>query len=100
MIEGDAVYVNLLPKCEPQLGKRGLYALGGDKDAVVANMASLWILNLSDGAHSLLDIAERANIPFTSIQRAARLLLDQGLLAVSKSSKADARGSTKRRRSE
>ena len=35
--------------------------VGGDKDAAAANMAMLWILNLSDGMHSLLDIAERAN---------------------------------------
>ena len=50
VIENDAVYCNTMPKCEPQLGKRGLYgAIGGDKDAAAANMAMLWILNLSDG---------------------------------------------------
>ena len=50
VIEGNAIYLNTLPKCEPQLGKRGLYgAIGGDKDAAAANMAMLWILNLSDG---------------------------------------------------
>ena len=27
-------------------------------------MAMLWILNLSDESHSLLDIAERADLPF------------------------------------
>ena len=60
VIENNAIYINTLPKCEPQLGKRGLYgAIGGDKDAAAANMAMLWILNLSDGQHSLLDIAER-----------------------------------------
>jgi aminopeptidase-like protein len=80
-IENDAVYLNTLPKCEPQLGKRGLYgAIGGDKDAAAANMAMLWILNLSDGTHSLLDIAERADLPFAVIQRTAKLLWDHGLL--------------------
>ena len=81
VIENDTVFLNTMPKCEPQLGKRGLYgAVGGDKDAAAANMAMLWILNQSDGAHSLLDIAERANLPFAVIQRTAQLLRDHGLL--------------------
>ena len=70
-----------MPKCEPQLGKRGLYgAIGGDKDAVASNMAMLWILNLSDGTHSLLDIAERADLPFAMVHNAALLLREHGLL--------------------
>jgi len=82
VIENDTVYVNLMPKCEPQLGRRGLYnAVGGDKDAAAANMAMLWILNLSDGAHSLLDIAERADLPFEVIRRTAEQLEQHGLLS-------------------
>jgi aminopeptidase-like protein len=81
VIENEAVYRNRLPKCEPQLGKRGLYgAIGGDKDSAAANLAMLWILNLSDGTHSLLDIAERANLPFAVVQRTAQLLRERGLL--------------------
>jgi aminopeptidase-like protein len=80
-IENGAVYRNTLPKCEPQLGRRGLYgAIGGDKDSAAANMAMLWILNLSDGTHSLLDIAERADLPFAVVQRTAQLLRERGLL--------------------
>ena len=80
-IEGNHVYRNTAPKCEPQLGKRGLYgAIGGDKDAAAANMAMLWVLNLSDGSHSLLDIAERADLPFPIVQRTAELLKAHGLL--------------------
>ena len=82
VIENDTIYVNLMPKCEPQLGRRGLYnAVGGDKDAAAANMALLWILNLSDGAHSLLDIAERADLPFEVIRRTAEQLEQHGLLS-------------------
>jgi len=82
VIENDTIYVNLMPKCEPQLGRRGLYnAVGGDKDAAAANMAMLWILNLSDGAHSLLDIAERADLPFEVIRRTAEQLEQHGLLS-------------------
>jgi aminopeptidase-like protein len=69
------------PRCEPQLGRRGLYsALGGDKDGPAKSMALLWILNLADGRHSLLDIAERAQLPFGVVADAARLLQESGLL--------------------
>jgi aminopeptidase-like protein len=82
VVENDAVYCSTMPKCEPQLGRRGLYGMvGGDKNAAAANMAMLWILNLSDGMHSLLDIAERANLPFAVIRRTAQLLQHNGLLA-------------------
>lgn len=80
-IEGNDIFLNTHPRGEPQLGRRGLYrAIGGDKDAVAANMAMLWILNQSDGTNSLLDIAERAKLPFSVIQRTARRLSDHGLL--------------------
>jgi aminopeptidase-like protein len=46
----------------------------------VNETALLWVLNLSDGRHSLLDIAERSGLPFASIRRAATLLQDRGLL--------------------
>lgn len=82
IIENDVVYRNLQPKCEPQLGRRGLYgAIGGDKNAAAANMAMLWILNLSDGQHSLLDIAERADLPFGVVRKTAHVLRDHDLLA-------------------
>jgi aminopeptidase-like protein len=80
-IEANGTYRNTSPKGEPQLGKRGLYgAIGGDKDSAAANMAMLWILNQSDGTNSLLDIAERAKLPFAVVQRTAKLLGDHGLL--------------------
>jgi aminopeptidase-like protein len=83
VVENDAVYCNTMPKCEPQLGRRGLYGtVGGSKDAAAANMAMLWILNLSDGMHSLLDIAERANLPFAMMRKMARLLEQHGLLTI------------------
>jgi aminopeptidase-like protein len=82
VIENDAIYINNIPRCEPQLGKRGLYhSTGGNKDDAAKNMAMLWVLNLSDGTHSLLDIAERADMPFAVICRAAQLLREHGLLS-------------------
>ncbi|HWB46967.1 MAG TPA: DUF4910 domain-containing protein, partial [Hyphomicrobiaceae bacterium] len=81
VLENNAKYRNTNPKCEPQLGRRGVYAgMGGDKDAAAKNMAILWVLNLSDGTHALLDIAERAGLPFAAIHGAARRLLQHGLL--------------------
>ncbi len=76
--EGNATYVNLNPKGEPQLGKRGLYrAVGGGS---FAEGALLWVLNLSDGRHDLQAIAERSGLPFSEIRAAADQLLDAGLL--------------------
>jgi aminopeptidase-like protein len=83
IIENNQTYLNTAPKCEPQLGRRGLYdAIGGAPEAPTRRMAMLWTLNLSDGAHSLLDIAERAELPFAAIHTSARLLQEHGLLAV------------------
>ncbi|MGH3864461.1 DUF4910 domain-containing protein [Actinokineospora sp.] len=81
VLEGDRNYVNLSPFGEPQLGKRGLYdALGGWTDTKQAQLAMLWVLNLSDGGHSLLDIAERSGLPFTAVVAASDALLGADLL--------------------
>ena len=81
VLEGNGSYLNLNPKCEPQLGRRGLYnAVGADSHQKLDQMALLWVLNLSDGAHSLLDVSEAANLPFREIKRAADALERCGLL--------------------
>ena len=81
VLESNRVYVNTSPYCEPQLGKRGLYrTIGGNVTGRSAEMALLWVLNLSDGAHTLLQIAERAGLPFSTIKLAADALEGQGLL--------------------
>jgi aminopeptidase-like protein len=81
ILENNCFYVNQNPKCEPQLGKRGLYqAIGGESHERVNEMAMLWVLNLSDGAHSLLDIAEKADLPFVTIKNAADALSAHRLL--------------------
>ncbi len=81
VIEGNRTYASLNPKGEPQLGKRGLYrAIGGEADEPIDELAMLWVLNLSDGDHSLLDIAERSGCGFPVIQRVADALAQHGLL--------------------
>jgi aminopeptidase-like protein len=81
VLENNRSYRNLSPYCEPQLGKRNLYrSIGGESIGTEIN-ARLWVLNLSDGENTLLDIAERSGLPFTTIYNAADLLCESGLLA-------------------
>ncbi len=81
ILEKDTHYINTNPKCEPQLGKRGLYsAMGGENDRVERQMAMLWVLNQADGSNSLLDIATRSKQPFALIQEVASLLEAHELL--------------------
>ncbi|MCE9544625.1 MAG: DUF4910 domain-containing protein [Planctomycetia bacterium] len=81
VLEGNGAFVNQKPKCEPQLGRRGLYsAIGGGQEKRNTELALLWVLNQSDGQHTLLDIAERSGLAFKDIRRAADLLLSHQLL--------------------
>ena len=82
VLEANRRYVNLSPKGEPQLGRRGLYgSIGGRSDAEERQMAMLWVLNQSDGAHSLLEVAERSGLPFTLLAEVAATLEEAGLLS-------------------
>jgi aminopeptidase-like protein len=81
VLEGNRRYQNLSPFCEPQLGKRNLYRSSGGEAIGTEINARLWVLNFSDGQHSLLDIAERSGLPFSTICDAAELLLQSKLLA-------------------
>jgi aminopeptidase-like protein len=80
VLENNLTYLNQNPKCEPQLGKRGLYRTIGGAEGEVDELALLWVLNLSDGNHNLLDVAVRSGYPFESIKRAADLLCEHALL--------------------
>lgn len=87
MIEQDRVWRNLSPHGEPQLGRRGLYGkIGGLPSGPAGQggldqMSLLWVLNLADGQHSLLDMAERSGRSFDSLAAAAAALAEAGLLA-------------------
>lgn len=82
VLESNRRCRNLNPFCEPQLGKRGLYRPTGGGSIEEELNARLWVLNLSDGQHSLLDIAERSGMSFPMIRDAADLLHENGLLSV------------------
>ena len=81
VVDTNQTYMNTNPHCEPELGRRGLYAsTGGQTHTPDDQMALLWVLNLSDGNYSLLDIAERSGMTFQTISRAAGRLREHGLL--------------------
>jgi aminopeptidase-like protein len=81
LVEADRYYKNQNPKCEPLLGKRNLYGtVGGLRHLPDQQLAMLWVLNLSDGNYSLLDISERSGLPFTTIKAAADALAGTDLL--------------------
>jgi aminopeptidase-like protein len=74
VLEHNRTYVTMNPMCEPQLGRRGLYKNTGGSSPKEFEMSLLWVLNFSDGTHSLLDIAERASLPFAVVRSAAEAL--------------------------
>ena len=80
VLEHDGRYLNLKPFCEPKLGNYGLYKTTGGTSAGDYQMALLWLLNMSDGENSLLDIAARSNLPWETVKQALRALTEAGLL--------------------
>jgi aminopeptidase-like protein len=81
VLENNWTPLNLSPKGEPQLGRHGLLSMiGGHKTNSDRVMAYLWVLNLADGGNSLLDISERARMPFSEISAAAAMLNTVGLV--------------------
>ena len=76
LLESNVKFRNLSPMGEPQLGRRGLLPAANENE----QMALLWMLNLSDGSSSVLDIAERSGLPFDELRRATESLVDCGLL--------------------
>ncbi len=81
VVENNATYINQSPYGEPQLGHRGLYRAFAHQDAPSKiQEAVLWVLNFSDGQHTLLDIAERSQLPFDVVCNAAKLLVEHELL--------------------
>ncbi len=82
--KSDERYINLNPKCEPQLGKRGLYHQSGGQESTMKQrkneFAIFWILNLSDGNHTIQDISKRSGIPVEDLQTSIKILINTKLL--------------------
>jgi len=80
-LESRERYLNLAPRGEPMLGKRGLYrSIGGDDTGRERELALLWMLNLSDGEHDVPQIAARSGLGEAALRTAAAALVDAGLL--------------------
>jgi hypothetical protein len=97
ILDTDRAHRNLSPYGEPQLGTRGLYPTVGGQSATEQVMAMLWLLSYSDGAESLLDIAQRSGLEFAVLDRAARDLVESGLLEVVEAVSSPGSGSGSRR---
>jgi aminopeptidase-like protein len=83
--KNDQVFLNLNPKCEPKLDKIGLYRKVGagtdnTEDERIRTLMILWVLNYSDGKHSLRHISLRSGIDFKRIKQTAELLHEKKLL--------------------
>lgn len=81
VLEADGRYRCFVPFGEPQLGKRGLYpSLGGANEREARVRSQAWLLNFSDGRHSLLDIAERSGESVMDLSEIAESCVAAGLL--------------------
>jgi aminopeptidase-like protein len=81
VLEDDATAVNLNPKGEAQLGRRGLYrTFGGRAEQAALESAVLWVMSCGDGTQTLLDTANRSGLPFDVVHEAARALEDVSLV--------------------
>jgi len=82
--ETDQRFLNLNPKCEPQLGKRGIYhQLGGQVDKLNnrdIELAIFWILNLSDGTNSINKITKKSGISVEKIKTGLEILINSKLI--------------------
>ena len=82
-LEHEDYFLSTNPNCEPQLGKYDLYEkFGGqyDKEKDDLKSAIFWILNFSDGSHSLKEIAARSNLDLEIIKKTALLLESKKLI--------------------
>jgi aminopeptidase-like protein len=80
VIEANRTYRRTMPFGEPQLGRRGLYPTLGLDSIEHDVKATMWVLNLSDGEHDLLAIAERSGYDIWLLDRMAQRCAEEGLL--------------------
>jgi aminopeptidase-like protein len=80
MIDYNRLPLNLRPKGEPRLGKRGLYGAVGGTAPGEFEHALLWVLSLADGRHDLTAITQRSGLQRDLVQRATTALEEAGLV--------------------
>jgi aminopeptidase-like protein len=75
LIEENKTYLNKSPFCEPKLSSRGIqFSSEADLNA------ALWLLNLTDGDHDLIDISNRSNLNYRKLISIAHLLKEKDLI--------------------
>ena len=85
--KNNLIFKTIIQKCEPNLGKRGLYdKIGGvpaDRSNILTpddKISLFWVLNFCDGKNSLLDISKRSKIKIENIKRTSEILMKKGLI--------------------
>jgi aminopeptidase-like protein len=81
LLEANAVY-RCTVRCEPQLGKRGLYPTLSTKESGKQVRTMMNLIAYADGTQDLLAIAERVGVYAEDLIPIARTLLENGLLEV------------------
>ena len=82
----EAIENNCYPKVtvlgEPQLGKRGLYPTISAKNSASKTRLLTDLITWSDGNHSLLEIAEKSNVPIWELYPLIKKLQTSNLLVL------------------
>jgi aminopeptidase-like protein len=82
----EAIENNCYPRVtvlgEPQLGKRGLYPTISKKNSASDTRLLMNLITWSDGNHSLLEIAEKSNVPIWELYPLIKKLLAHKLLVL------------------
>jgi aminopeptidase-like protein len=80
LIEKNNIYkVNIL--CEPQMGRRGLYKTLSTKNSGDQTRLIMNLLTYCDGEHSLIDIAEKINLPAWDLYESIETLISHDLIS-------------------
>jgi aminopeptidase-like protein len=79
-VDGNRLFRNRSPKCEPRLGTRGLFRATGGTSPGDFEHAMLWLLSLCDGSHGLRDAQAVSGLDMATLERAAAALIGAGLL--------------------
>ncbi len=82
ILEGNEVFENLSPYCEPQWTKKGFFDPADGKKLVDDGYRKslLWVWSQSDGKTDLIQIAQDSQLPFATILQAAKDMEEYGLL--------------------
>jgi aminopeptidase-like protein len=80
IVEKNKIYkVNIL--CEPQMGKRGLYPTLSTKKSKSEVTTMMNLLSFCDAEHSLIDIAEKINLPAWDLYELIEKLISHDLIS-------------------